>query len=369
MGGSPPQPETRNPLDRWVFARIDEIHAAALRWRDELTAAAESLDTAQSVAAQLVRMPQIEATMTSVFAKLRELESPPSKLAEADINQVIEDEWLAGERTDLELIWQRIKNDWPPDAKRPAQAIATMKQCANYLDEIVFHCMQMTMTPNINDLLENVEVWHELDVEFAFGPDLPTSPDMRKRLILELAQEREVLNSALVDPVRGVIYRLPPKEERWKRTFSAPILVLALFVLVAALPLLREFYPTWPLSAEQHLVWNYALWIGGAFLHVLIQALRQMRAPDVPPFAVVDNWALWMNVKQRSICLGILWITLGFFLLISLSHNLDWKTMLFAGYSSDSLTDLFVQRFELVADTAKKSIVASITPKSETPVK
>jgi hypothetical protein len=368
MADPPAPPETRSILDSWVFARIDEIHAAASRWRDELFAAAESLDTAQSVAAQLVRRPQIEATLKCAFAELRTLRTS-LPLTSTDAGKVSQDEWLAGNLTDFELIWGKIKNEWLPDPAKPAEAIAKMKKCADYLDEMVFICKEMTLTPAINDMLENVEVGHELDLEFVFGPELPKNPDLRKRLILGLAQERDVLTSALVDPVRGVIYRLPPAKGRWRRYLSAPLLVLFFFGVLAALPYGQRLYSTWPFGPEQRyqLITNYMLWIFGAFAHVLIQTLRQSRASTVPAFAVMDNWALWINIKQLSICLGIVWISIGFFLLSYLSHDLDWKTMLFAGYSADSLTDLFVQRFELAADTAKKTIIAGITPESQSP--
>jgi hypothetical protein len=353
---------SRTVLDRWVFARIKEIHSAAMRWRDELTAAVESPDIAQAVAAQRVRLLQIDAVIVRAIEDLQQLRSPQPLTEETDNQRVGEDEWVAANLTDFELLWRRICDALPQDATVPARAIAKMKECAQYLDEIVFICNQLCLTPSINDYLENVEIGHELDLEFAFGPDFPRNPEMRKRLILEVAQERAVLNSALVDSVRGVVYRLAPKNERWKSFWPAPLLVLLVTVLVALLPYLHQFFEAWPFSPDQRntLIGNYVLWIVGAFSHVLIQALRQMRAPTVPAFAVMDNWLIWLNVKQRSICAGVLWISVGYFLMIFLSKSLDWKTMLLAGYSSDSLTDLFVQRFELAAATTMKSLSGGI---------
>ena len=363
-------PQTRTNLDRWVFARIDEIHAAALRWRDELVVAAEKPDTAEAVATQLVRMPQIKARLTAALEQLQKLRAAaPLELKDdaADNMQAEEDEWIAGSVIDLQLIWEKITNAWPPNPKKPAEAVAKMKQCADYLDEIVFICKQRTLTPDIRDMLQNVEVGCELDLEFVFGADLPKNPEKRKLLILELAQEREVLGSALVDSERGVIYRLPPEGKRWKSYWFPPLLVLAIAAIIAVLPLGHRFFDAWPFVPEQRntLICNYVLWILGAFAHVLIQVLRQQRTPTMPAFAVSDNWLAWLTVKQRSIRAGILWISLGFILLSVAWHNPDWKTMLLAGYSSDSLTDLFVQRFETASDTVKKSVTASNTSKSE----
>jgi hypothetical protein len=368
MGELPALVQERTPLDRWIFARLDEIRAAALRWRDELEAATKESDTKAAWTAQGVRMQQIEETVQGAITKLQDLTaSQPVILTDTtDEERKKEDEWIAGNLTDLSLIWKKIRNAWPADASQPAAAIAKMNDCVRFLDEIVYICVQLRLTPLINDFLENVEVGHELDLEFAFGSDFPKSPEMRKRLILDVAQQRDVLDSALVDPVRGVIYRLPPKQARWKSYWSSPLIVFGFIALLAALPFAHRFYDNWPFQSAQRntLIGNYVLWILGALFHVLIQALRQMRAPTVPAFAVMDNWLIWLSVKQRSICLGIVWITIGYLLMSVFSHQLDWKTILLAGYCSDSLTDLFVQRFEVTAQNAAKSISSALTAKS-----
>jgi len=368
MAELPVPSQERTKLDRWIFARLDEIRAAALRWRDELQAATKESDTKLALTAQSVRMQQIEEIVQGAITKLQDLAAPqPVIVTETtDDERKREDEWIAGSLTDLSLIWKKIRNAWPADANQPASAIAKMNDCVQFLDEIVCICVELRLTPLINDFLENVEVGHELDLEFAFGADFPKNPEMRKRLILDVAQQRDVLNSALVDPVRGVIYRLPPKQTRWRSYWSSPLIVIGFIALLAALPSAHRFYDNWPFQPAQRntLIGNYVLWILGALFHVLIQALRQLRAPTVPAFAVMDDWLIWLSVKQRSICLGIVWITIGYLLMSVFSHVLDWKTVLLAGYCSDSLTDLFVQRFEVTAERATKSISRALTAKS-----
>jgi hypothetical protein len=364
-----PKPDSPRPiLDRWVFARLGEVHSAALRWRDELSAAAADPNTAQSIETQNSRLPQVEAAITQALAGLKTLRSaqPPT---DADSARVDEDRWISGTTTDLELIWQKIKSAWQMDAAKPAQAIATMQTCAKDLDEIVFICCQLLLAPDINDVLANVETGHQLDLGFVFGSRLPTDPQRRQRLILEVAQERNVLNSALVDASSGVIYRLAPSGQRWKSYLATPALLLVMAGILAALPLVQRLYPSWPIGPGKRslLIAGYALWIVGAFAHILIEALKQARSPNEPAFAVMDNWPAWLQLKQQAIFMGTLWISLGFLLLAFLWTGLDlsdWKTLLLAGYSSDSLTEMFVQRFETAATTAKDALAGSVAPKA-----
>jgi hypothetical protein len=156
MGELPALVQERTPLDRWIFARLDEIRAAALRWRDELEAATKESDTKAAWTAQGVRMQQIEETVQGAITKLQDLTaSQPVILTDTtDEERKKEDEWIAGNLTDLSLIWKKIRNAWPADASQPAAAIAKMNDCVRFLDEIVCICVQLRLTPMINDLLE-----------------------------------------------------------------------------------------------------------------------------------------------------------------------------------------------------------------------
>jgi hypothetical protein len=371
MPNSPNPVFARTTLDRWVFARLDEVHNAALRWRDELSAAAGDPNTAQAVTVQNLRMPQVEAVIIRAITDLKALRSDQLP-TDVDSARVGEDEWIAGTIADLELIWEKIRNSWQLDAASPAQAIATMQTCGRYLDEIVFICCQLRLTPKINDILDNVETGHVLDLGFVFGPELPNDPERRKRLILEVAQERQVLNSALVDVSSAVIYRLAPAGQRWKSYLPTPLLLLAMFGILATLPLAKRLYADWPIGPGEQgtLLSGYAVWIIGAFAHVLIEVLKQVRSPAEPAFAVMDDWPVWFQLKQQAIFMGALWISLGFVLIVFSAFIsgrldlLDWKTLLLAGYSSDSVTELFVQRFESTAATVKDAIAGSAAPKA-----
>lgn len=304
-------------------------------------------------------MPQISEVITKNLGEMRSL------FQKDDEGSVKEHEWGATILTDLDLIWKQVGNTWPPDRTKPEQGLRILSGCADLLDEMIYICTSTLLTPEINDVLSNLEVGQPLDVNFKFGDTFPRNAERQHRLLLEVAQERAVIANGIVDYDHGVIYRVDPPSKRWKSYFKPPVLLLALFVFIALLPWVGRFVDSWPLKPEMRmpLITGYAMWTIGAFLHVLIGALRQQRSPTAPAFAVMDNWLLWVHIKQRAILYGIIWISLGYILLIFLMRNLDWKAALFAGYSADSLTELFVERFEGLSSVAVKAIVENAAPK------
>ncbi len=356
----------RNRSDRRTYARLDEINSAALHWRDELLEAAKQPDTAASVQLQNLRMKQIDEVMTTSLRQLREICRPDNDEAAE------EDEWGAGYFTELDLIWKKISlNLWSPSADKPAAAIAIMQSCAAELDRMVYICMDMRLTPVMNGVLENVAIGQPLDIEFKWGKEFPLDPAMRKNLIFGVAQEGGVLNSAVVDAANGIVYRIPPKSEWWKG-YVQPVILIVLFGLACAgLPYVKKWIPTWPIEVgtQQDILVGYIMWIVGAVMHVFIAALRQSRDATTPAFAAMNNWAIWINAKKSVILTSIAWIGIGYMIMVflNLGLKLDWKAMLFAGYSADSFTELFIQRFESAASMANKALKGQLNPEANSP--
>jgi hypothetical protein len=351
----------RTLQDRRIFAWLGEIQAAASRWQGELAEASKSApsDAVAAIDEQILRMPQIDAVIKGNLGNIR------SSFQKDDEESVKEHEWGASILINLDLIWKDIGNTWPPDRTKPEQGLRILSGCADPLDEMIYICTSTLLTPEINDVLSNLDVGQPLDVNFKFGDTFPRNAERQHRLLLEVAQERAVIANGIVDYDHGVIYRVDPPSKRWKSYFKPPVLLLALFVFIALLPWVGGFVDSWPLKPEMRmpLIAGYAMWTIGAFLHVLIGALRQQRSPTAPAFAVMDNWPLWVHIKERAILYGIVWITLGYIILIFLKQDLDFRVALLAGYSADSLTELFVERFEGLSSVAVKAITEQTAPK------
>jgi hypothetical protein len=118
-------------------------------------------------------------------------------------------EWCADSVATMLLTWQEIKAAWPPE-KGTESAEPTLNRIVKALDRIVYECASLTFSPRVNDVLENLRVGQPLDLEFEFGSKLPKDPDLRKRVVMEQAQECGVINCGIVDVEHGQIYKTAP---------------------------------------------------------------------------------------------------------------------------------------------------------------
>lgn len=352
--GTPDQIPERSDNDRAIFASLNAIHAAAQGWQKELTAV---LDTPPATAKakqsmiedQLKRKPQIETVVKDGLNEIRNIFG----------QDVREREWGAAIQVDLDLSWKAIENHWSLSVDRPDQALETVRWVRDKLDDIIYTCLSNTITPEINDRLPNLQIGQALDVAFVFGYMFPRSPDLTKRLMLEIAQEPRVIDCGVVDVDKGVIYRIAaaPGPRRKSLWHVAGLIVLGLLLPVGAAfgGLWLSSWPYQP-SIWSKLVANYVLLFAGAGSHLLIDALKQKRAQAAPRFAAMDNWLLWLHVREMPVLYSILWADLGFVLLTGMIRDLDWRGAFAAGYSIDSITDLFLGRFETLVGQATAKI-------------
>ena len=76
----------------------------------------------------------------------------------------------------------------------------------------------------------------------------------------------------------------------------------------------------------------------------------------------MDDELLWVHVREKPVLYSILWADLGFILLTAMIPDLDWRGAFAAGYSIDSITDLFLSRFENLVGQAASQIKPTATP-------
>jgi hypothetical protein len=347
-------PSGRTDNDRAIFASLREIHEAAHTWQSELTvildkppAAPEGMQSA--IAEQLKRKPQIEAVVRGGLKSIRDVFSQDVK----------EREWGSGMLTRLDLTWQDLENHWPPDPQKPDLALGILRSVRDELDEIIFICLENVLTPDINDRLPNLEVGQPLDLEFVYGKDFPLDPERRKRLVLEVAQEQAIIRNGVFDPESGLIYRIAPTEkERRKSLWRLVLLILLGGLLALGACFLTPLLPAWPIQRARWsgLLSNYVSLFLGAGFHTAIDALKQKRAQTKASFAAMDNWLVWLHIREKPLIYAILWADLGFILLTAMVHDMDWRGAFVAGYSIDSVTDLFLSRFQALVGKAAEQL-------------
>jgi hypothetical protein len=286
-------------------------------------------------------------------------------------DDVIERDWCSDDVEFIRLNWLQVGDLWPKativDYDEQRQRLNQVGVC---LDQIIYHCASLTLSPRVSETLKNLRVGQPLDWDFVFGPELPIDPELRKRLLQELAQEGGVLESAVVDVDQRLIYKVAKSRGAQRRS----ALYLAAFMLVCGIgvPLILSRGVPWMLSKAGTLTdqWpleradlarlyvTYVLIFMGSGAHVAIEALKAAKAQTRPSFQAMNDWILWLHVHFISILWGLAWILLGYVLLSVGMPKLQWQAAFFAGYSIDSVTALFLARFETTVKTKTQEFTA-----------
>jgi hypothetical protein len=270
-------------------------------------------------------------------------------------------EWAADAVTTIALRWSEGK----AAASEPGVGAAKrLDHVLDALDRIIYQCESLSLSPSVNDVLRNLIVGQALDIEFEFGDEFPKDAALRKRLIQELAQESGALDSGIVDTEKGVIYKVAATRSQQVRSIWRLLGWLALgFVISPGLAyggqLLKSGWPVGPGDLVRLLV-DYVLILVGSGAHFAISALKNAKSDSKPNFQPIDDWVLWLHVHEAAVRKGILSIWLGYTLLAFGLPKLDWSSAFFAGYSIDSITDLFLSRFEDLATTKTAALTKEV---------
>jgi hypothetical protein len=332
----------RNDNDRKVFGGLHEVRGAC-QYLQALV-----IDPAAKSTVNPALMTQIDGKISPALAGIRKSFETYPKQAE----------WAFDNLVHIELAWLHAKT-LAPAADTPADRVAELlKLMAATLDDIAYNCSSLTLSPRVNDVLSNLRVGQALDFEFEFGNELPRDPENRKRLLDELAQEGGVLVGGVVDSAAGVIYKASPTRAGQRRS----VMWLAVLLLAGfAIPLLLAGgwgLENWPIpgSRRNELLLAYLAVLAGSGIHLALHALKATHSQTRPDFRDTHDWILWVHVRFWSLTYGILWVMGGYVFLAFFVAKLDWQTALFAGYSIDSITDLFMERFEKLAGTAATKV-------------
>jgi len=275
----------------------------------------------------------------------------------ADVTEL---EWGAGDMTTIELTWSRVKDLWPPAKTSFEDAEPRLKQLDSELDQIVYECESLTLSPAINDTMENLRVGQPLDIDFEYGPDLPKSDALTNRLVLELAQESNVIVAGVVDASQRVIYKASSSraEQRWSvvRIAIAWVVIGLATAAIAALITnqLNQWPPMW--TVLRNLLANYVALSVGTGAHWLVEAVKTQRAQTKPSFQAMNDWILWLHVREYEVLWSLVWLGLGY-VLMSKTISLNLSSAFFAGYSIDSVMEVYLQRFSATVQKKADALV------------
>ncbi len=343
----------RTPADRHIFGCLRAIRAAAQYLEDLLAKPPACNHPAVPGADPLAGSADIDEVDRIISGNLADIEH----LLHASTAEL---EWCADSVTLITLLWHRSLRLCRSVSADAVERAADLGEVATGLDQIVYQCAALTLTPRVNDVMGNLRVGQALNLEFQFGDELPRSPELRKRVLDELAQQAAAIEGGLVDVDQGIVYRAA--RSRAAQAFSSVQLV-AVLVLGALIPVLLarggQFVHDWRFHTNdlQRLLADYVFILLGSGAHIAIALLKAVKNETRPNFKTIDDWLLWLHVREAQVLYGFAYVWMGYLLLVFTVSDLEWSTAFFAGYSIDSVTELFLERFESLALTRQKALI------------
>lgn len=354
--------------------RPDEVFALLCALLRDIRAEAQNLQRSLSDIKQKasltdpqIRAREIEAALGEACAILgRNRSQIDSRLAQIRLlfqQDPKEYDWCGDEVTEIENYWDRILASWPTDSQAAEDALRRIGVLDDYLDQIIYHCEALTIPSRLNVFLNNLRVGQPLDFHRTFDDELPKKTQ-RQRVLDDLARQPGVVEG-VVDAPNGLIYRIAPAA--WRRRIS-PLMVigvgLAGFLVVWLFTGLGAWFQLdrWPAQPSQFPAFavGYLFLTFGSLAHLGVNALKQSRAETNRSFVALEDWVLWLHVRETSIIWGIVYLWLGFLIVAWALPGTNWQTFFFAGYSIDSIVNLFLERFQKLTSTKSGEIQASL---------
>jgi len=246
-------------------------------------------------------------------------------------------------------LWERVIQNWPAKQDKVDTLARRLAEIKNWLREIIWHCGFVTIPPRVNEHLNGLRPGQALDFHKTFIDELPDKKDRDE--ILKYLKDHPLYIEGITDAEHGVIYRADHNPRvRMGSVLRIVMLILAGFPLVwiachSGDWLSLTGWPVRPVQFRSFLV-AYVFVLLGSFLHVVIAAFKQARSGTDQPFTALEDFVLWIHVKEFPIMGGIVSVWFGLFGMVFLGKLPEWQTALFVGYGIDSVVDVLLKRFE-----------------------
>lgn len=266
--------------------------------------------------------------------------------------------WMSDMHANIENDWERFSCMVPDFSTLPENVSEIIDRCNENLCEIMYSCGLVTIPRRTNLHLGTLKVGYGLDF-YTYYEDEVCSSEQAEKILKYLADHPGSVKG-IVDIDQGVIYKIDPPEKRWKSYLWIALGIIGGGVIVSTL-LMKVLKPE--LSFVPILELFFIAFLGGV-AHLAIDALKEIRSTDNRHFRALDDVFLWIHVKQLPILAGIGVLIVGFALVFWLSPVKDIFTFFIAGYSVDSIGDLFIQRFETTMKTPADELKKIISPES-----
>lgn len=257
---------------------------------------------------------------------------------------------------------ERAVAEWPPSSMTSVAAVkGAVEKSREALEDVIFGCCRLTIPADVERQLTKMSVGKSFDFEARFKESLPDA-DKRKLILTELAQQKI---GGWVDLGNGLIYRLSPDRRVRVLTYLSPLLsvlvAIGILILIGNLDELCLNSPA-NLDDAKEMVAAFIAVLGGALVHLVVENIKQMQMRSAPIVAI-GNLLDWMHLRWAGLSLmavPLLITVIGMMMLGVKSDQVE--TYALAGYSADSISGLFLTRFDSSAGTYLKGLTKRLKP-------
>ena len=215
---------------------------------------------------------------------------------------------------------------------------------------------------------EGFGVGAPLDFHAKFKQELDDAVD-RGQVLYQLAELDPDCIGGVPDVGRGMIYRIGNKRRRlWSYGMILSVTLLGLLIIYVLrtfelLPLPgftgEEAYPT------DQMLWAYVLLAVGVIAHIIKKAAelsidQRTQGAEAGAQVVLDRLLIWIHIREYRFLFTVL-TAIGVFILLATIGQLNGLNALLAGYTVDSLSDLFLQRFNTAVSVYSRDLEKALS--------
>lgn len=310
-------------------------------------------------------------TAWATFSKLFESNSAQIKQLIADLTGVLTEHpqlgnFLSPVDTTVANVWERTTLSVAGvPAPAAADAISQVaNQCVMRLREMRAQVALVVVPDRLVATLLNMRTGSVLNFHTMFEgvlPDLETRTAFLRQLSLT-----SLSLPGVIDVERGLVTRGDPDPRKRRLSLVRILLMIVASIgVVAIVAFLVEDWPALPGKASGFARWKalgfgYVAVLAGAVVHAAVGFLKGRRGKKPGTATVAEDPVMWIHVREGSIAVALLGLLV---VLFGASAALDTvpRTMFFVGYTSDSLLDLFIERFEKVADARVTNLTKELS--------
>jgi hypothetical protein len=340
-----------------LFGLVRDVRVEAQHLIRTLAPIRSALELADPVA----RAAELQAALPDTRAVLLESRAEVDARLSA-LRQLVEDQPRvydeAGDAiAQIENRWRELERrlDWgaSPAPDEVARRIAGIDDVVR---QVEWQAAIITIPVRVAQHLRTKRVGGQVHFHDAFRDEV--DDEALRVELLRYLREHAATFSGVVDVPSGVIYRIGPTAARRAASWVA-IIALAtvgayafVYTLTHGLPAIQlSFTGLAGLSDARFPELMGAWWalLTGALAHVIVEAIKQDQRSDAASFRALEDWFVWVHVRETALIVGVLSlfaILVGLALLMPEPGALTFVAAFGAGYSFDSILGLFMTRFD-----------------------